>query len=138
VVASGQAVGRTKGAYLSAQFRRLTARCGKKRASVAVGHTILTIAYYLVTRGTVNDDLGVTYFDEGDRAHVERRVASRLEALGYTVHLQRPPAPAPRDVISPQSSLLPAPREWRRRLRSPIVPRVAASERLPASVIGAR
>jgi transposase len=57
-----------------------------------VGHTILTIVYYLLTRGTVCEDLGVTYFDERDRARVERRLVGRLEALGYTVQLQRPAA----------------------------------------------
>jgi transposase len=92
LVEAGQAAGRTKGTYLSAQFRRLTARRGKKRAAVAVGHTILTIAYHLLTRGTVYEDLGVTYFDERDRARVERRLVGRLEALGYTVQLQRPAA----------------------------------------------
>ena len=92
LVEAAQAAGRTKGTYLSAQYRRLTARRGKKRAAVAVGHTILTIAYHLLTRGTNYEDLGVTYFDERDRARVERRLVGRLEALGYTVQLQRPAA----------------------------------------------
>ena len=92
LVEAAQAAGRSKGTYLSAQFRRLTARRGKKRAAVAVGHTILTIVYHLLTRGTTYKDLGVTYFDERDRARVERRLVSRLEALGYTVQLQRPAA----------------------------------------------
>jgi transposase len=92
LVEAGQAAGRTRATYLSAQFRRLTARRGKKRASVAVGHTILIIAYYLLTRDTVYEDLGATYFDERDRARVERRLVSRLQALGYTVQLQRPAA----------------------------------------------
>ena len=38
--------------YLGAQYRRLVARRGKKKAAVAVGHTMLVIAYYLLTRQT--------------------------------------------------------------------------------------
>ena len=89
---AAQAAAHTKGTYLGAQYRRLATRRGKKRAIVAVGHTILVIAYDLLTRGTDDEDLGAAYFDERDRARVERRLVQRLETLGYTVQLQRPAA----------------------------------------------
>ena len=41
LVECAHAAGRTKGTYLSAQYARLARRKGKKRAAVAVGHTIL-------------------------------------------------------------------------------------------------
>jgi transposase len=85
---AAQAAGRKKDSYLSAQFRRLVARRGKKKAVVAVGHTILVIAYWLLTRPDLYHDLGSTYFDEHDRARVERRLVHRLEALGYSVQLK--------------------------------------------------
>jgi transposase len=44
LVEAAQAVGRTKDTYLAAQLRRLSARRGKKKAVVAVGHTLLVIA----------------------------------------------------------------------------------------------
>ncbi len=88
LVEAAQAAGRTKRTYLGAQFRRLAARRGKKKAAVAVGHTILTIVYHLLTEGTSYQDLGVQYFDERDRQRVERRLVHRLEALGYTVALE--------------------------------------------------
>jgi transposase len=87
LVEAAQAAGRTKGTYLAAQYHRLVARRGKKRATVAVGHTILVIAYYLLTRGTTYEDLGMMYFEERERRHVERRLVQRLQRLGYAVTL---------------------------------------------------
>ena len=89
---AAQAAGHTKGTYLGAQYHGLAARRGKKRATVAVGHTILLVAYYLLTRDTDYEDLGATSFDERHCTRVERRLVHRLEALGYTVQLQRPTA----------------------------------------------
>lgn len=88
LVQAAHAAGRKKNTYLAAQYRRLTARRGKKRAAVAVGHSILVIAYHIIRAGTVYDDLGPAYFDERQRALTERRLVQRLEALGYAVTLQ--------------------------------------------------
>ncbi len=66
----------------------MAARRGKKRAAVAVGHSILVIAYHLLTEGTVYQDLGPHYFDERARQATERRLVHRLEALGYKVALE--------------------------------------------------
>ena len=88
LVEAAQAVARTKDTYLAAQLRRLTARRGKKRAVVAVGHTLLVIAYHLLVRGQSYAELGGNYFDEHQRHLVKRRLVRRLEALGYAVHLQ--------------------------------------------------
>jgi transposase len=78
---------RTKKSYLAAHYRRLAARRGSRRAIVAVGHTILTITYHLLTRHSVYQDLGPNYFDERDREGVKRRAVRRLEQLGYQVVL---------------------------------------------------
>jgi transposase len=88
LIEAAQGAGRKKDSYLSAQFHRLVARRGKNKASVAVGHSILVIAYHLLTRPDLYHDLGSTYFDDHDRARVERRLVHRLEALGYTVELK--------------------------------------------------
>ena len=93
LVEAAQAAGRTKGTYLAAQFRRLAARRGKKRAAVAVGHTLLVIVYHLLRDGTTYHDLGPQWFDARDRRAVERRLCQRLEALGYTVTIE-PAEPA--------------------------------------------
>jgi transposase len=88
LVQAAHAAARTKGTYLAAQYRRLAARRGRAKAAVAVAHSILRIAYHVLTQGTDYRDLGGNYFDERDRQGVERRLVHRLEGLGYTVSLQ--------------------------------------------------
>lgn len=94
LVQAAHAAAHSKQSYLAAQYRRLTARRGTKKAAVAVGHSILVIFYHLLTHDCPYVDLGPTYFDQRDpRAH-QRRLVHRLEALGYTVQLT-PLAEAP-------------------------------------------
>jgi transposase len=87
LIEAGWAAGRTKQSYLGEQFRRLCGRLGRKRAVIAVGHSILTIGYALLTRGTTYADLGVDYLTERDQADQRRRAVRALEAMGYDVHL---------------------------------------------------
>ena len=87
LVEAGQAAARKKDTYLSAQYHRLVPRLGKKKAAVALGHSILRTVYYLLRRGTTYADLGPTYFDERNRHSVERRAVRRLEQLSYQVTL---------------------------------------------------
>jgi transposase len=79
---------KTKYTYLAAQYKRIAARRGKKRALIAVGHTILTIVYMMLTRKQPYQDLGAAYFDQREQERVERRLVHRLERLGYEVSLQ--------------------------------------------------
>jgi transposase len=79
---------KTKNTYLAAQYKRIAARRGKKRALIAVGHTILTIVYMMLTRKQPYQDLGAAYFDQREQERVERRLVHRLERLGYEVSLQ--------------------------------------------------
>jgi transposase len=88
LVEAAQAVARTRGTYLAAQYRRLAARRGKQKATVAVGHSLLIIAYHLLACDREYDDLGANYFDERDRRLVQRRLVRRLEDLGYRVSLE--------------------------------------------------
>jgi len=96
LVEAAHAAIRTKGTYLGAQFRRLAARRGAKKASVAVAHSILVAAYHLLQHECAYVDLGSSYFDERDRDQLARRLVQRLQGLGYCVALDLtlPPAPA--------------------------------------------
>lgn len=85
---AAHAVGRSKDNYLSAQYRRLASRPGKKRAAVAVAHSILVIAYHLLKNGTVYTDLGADYFDRRNEQQVQRQLVKRLEQLGYKVTVE--------------------------------------------------
>jgi transposase len=87
LVQAAWAASRTKGTYLSALYRRLSARRGKKRALVAVAHSILTAAYHMACRRETYQELGSTYFDEYKKADVVSRLSRRLEKLGYDVAL---------------------------------------------------
>jgi transposase len=88
LVEAAHAAARTKRSYLAAQFHRLAARRGKKRAAVAVGHSILVIAYYLLRDGVTYEDLGPTYFDQIARDRIAARARRRLEALGFEVTIK--------------------------------------------------
>jgi transposase len=93
LVEAAQSAGHTKQTYLGAQYRRLSARRGAKRAAVAVGHAILVLAYHLLHGGTEYHDLGVNHFDERQRQLVERRLIRRLQQLGLSVTVE-PATPA--------------------------------------------
>src|SRR3990172_278347 len=86
LVQAAKAAGRTQ-TYLGAQYRRIAARRGANRAAVAVAHSIIVIAYYMLKRGEDYRDLGGNYFDDRQHDQVNRRLTRRLEALGYSVQL---------------------------------------------------
>jgi transposase len=87
------AASHTKDTYLAAQYRRLAGRRGKKRALVALGHTILVIIYHLLREQTTYRELGPDYFDRLDTERLTRALVRRLERLGHQVTLQ-PQQPA--------------------------------------------
>jgi transposase len=85
---AGQAAGRSKNTYLGATYRRIAARRGKKRAGIAVGRSILEIAYFVLRDGVAYEELGVNYYDEHKKAAVARNAIKRLERLGYRVAIE--------------------------------------------------
>lgn len=89
-VECAHAAGRSKGTYLSAQYSRLAPRKGKKRAAVAVGHSILEALYFILRDKVPYRDLGPDHFDQINRAHVVRYHIRRLEGLGVHLQLQGP------------------------------------------------
>ena len=93
LVEVANAAARTTNTYLSAQYHRLAARRGRKRALVAVGHTILVIIHRMLSQHQSYEELGSNYFDERNRQQTEKRLVRRLEKLGYQVELQ-PNSPA--------------------------------------------
>jgi transposase len=88
LIEAAHGAARSKKTYLGAQYRRLVARLGKKKAIIAVAHSILVIAYHVLTRREPYRDLGPNYFDEHQRERVEERLVRRLKRLGYTVELK--------------------------------------------------
>jgi transposase len=90
LVQAAHAAARTKSTYLSAQYRRLATRRGKKRAIMAVAHSILVIAYYMIQRQEPYREAGADFFDRLQPEDTARRLVKRLEHLGYHVTLQNP------------------------------------------------
>jgi transposase len=88
LIEAAHGAARTKDTYLSSQHHRLAGRRGKKRALVAVGHSLLVIAYYVLKRHQAYSDLGSNYFEQLHRQRLERNLVRRLEKLGYQVTLQ--------------------------------------------------
>jgi transposase len=86
------AASHTKNTYLSAQFRRLAARKGKKRAIVAVAHTILVIVFHMLKNQQPYSDLGADYFDRRNTDQLKRSLVRRLERLGVPVSIVPTPA----------------------------------------------
>jgi transposase len=93
LVEAAHAAIHSKDSYLSAQYQRLSIRRGGKKATIAVGHTLLVIIYQLLSQDKDYEDLGGNYFDEWDRQAVKKRLVRRLEKLGYEVTLE-PTSPA--------------------------------------------
>ncbi len=89
LVEAAQAAGRSKNTYLSAHYARIRGRRGPGRAAVAVGHSILVIAWHLLSTGEPYDELGGDYFDKRrtSTAH-QRRLVAQLEAMGHKVTLE--------------------------------------------------
>ena len=82
------AASHTKETYLSAQYRQIAKRRGKKRAIIAVAHSILGIVYHLLANGTTYQELGGDYFDRLRPERLRRYYVKRLQNLGYDVDLQ--------------------------------------------------
>jgi transposase len=76
---------RVKGSYLQAQFHRLRARRGAKKAIVAVAASMLTAAWHMLRNGTPWHDLGAAHFDRADAAKTANRLIRRLQQIGYQV-----------------------------------------------------
>ena len=87
LVEAARAASRSRRTYLAAQYHRLAARRGAKRAAVAVAHTILVIAHHILRKGTVYQELGANYFDERDTTAVVRHAVARISRLGFEVTL---------------------------------------------------
>src|SRR5271170_3374693 len=81
------AAARKKASYLHAQFHRLRARRGAKKAIGAVAASILTAAYHMLKNGALYEDLGPDHFDRRAKATQTRRLVARLQNLGYAVQI---------------------------------------------------
>lgn len=82
---------RTKGTYLGSLYHRLAARRGKKRAIIAVAHSLLISFYHMLSNRQPYQDLGADYFDQRSKGIRVDWLLQQLGKLGYTAHLEAVP-----------------------------------------------
>jgi transposase len=82
------AASHTRNTYFAALFRRLAAKRGKKRAILAVAHSILVTIYALLKNQRTYQDLGSDYFDKKNADGLKRYCLRKLEAMGHKVTLE--------------------------------------------------
>jgi transposase len=79
---------RKKNSYYGAQFKRLRARRGPKKAICAVAASMLTAIYHMLKDGTHHQDLGANHFDRRSSEAKARHHVAQLVRLGFRVELQ--------------------------------------------------
>ncbi len=92
LVEAAHAASHCKACYLSDQYHHIAFRRGKKRAAVALGHTLLVIIYHVIADEKEYEELGGDYLDQLDRQGKEKRLIRQLEKLGFQVSVT-PTAP---------------------------------------------
>ena len=95
LVEAAQAAAHTKDTYLRAQYEQIKRRHGHNKAIVAVAHSILVAAYYILRDDVPYQDLGADYFTRrSDPERATRRLIAQLERLGHKVTLESLPKAA--------------------------------------------
>lgn len=87
LVQAAWAAVKVKGGYLQAQFHRLRARRGAKKAIIGVAASMLTAAWHMLRDGTEWHDLGAAHFDRADAQKTANRLIRRLQQIGYSVQV---------------------------------------------------
>jgi len=82
------AASHTKGTYLGVKYRKLASRIGKKKALIALAHTMLVSIYYMIQRKEPYKDLGPNYLDNLHKERTVKNLKKRIEALGLIVELK--------------------------------------------------
>jgi transposase len=80
---------RKKDCYLTALFRRVSAKGGRKKAALAVAHRMLIIAWHIIQDGTVYEELGGNHYDRMHPDRSARRLIKRLEQIGFQVTVKK-------------------------------------------------
>lgn len=82
VVCAHSAV-KNKNSYFHAQFMRISAHRGKKRAYVAVAHSMIIAIYHILKENICFKDLGADYYNQFNKEHKINAYLKKLKALGW-------------------------------------------------------
>lgn len=92
LVQAAWAASHAKDTYLRSQFFRIATRRGKKRALVAVAHTMIVIAWHVLKSQSTYRELGGDFFEKRQTEALQRSLVRRLERMGHHVTLTQPTA----------------------------------------------
>ena len=81
-----------KSSFFYAQYQRLSVRRGKKRAIVAVAHSMLIAVYYMLKNGDMFSDRGADYYNQFNRERKVNALLRKLHLLGWELPLSAPSA----------------------------------------------
>lgn len=90
LVQCANAAVRVKSSFFSAQYQRLSVRRGKKRAVVAVAHSILITIYHMLKDGQLFQDLGANYYNQFNKERKVNALLNKLRQLGWEQHAAIP------------------------------------------------
>ncbi len=99
MVAAAQSAVRSRKTSYYAQYQRLKARRGVKRAILAVAHSMLVSAYYVISRREPYRELGPDYYDQRKPTASARKLTQRLRNLGFDVIITPRADPEPTEAI---------------------------------------
>ena len=74
---------KNKNSYFYAQFQRISAHRGKKRAYVAIAHSMLIAIFHMLKDGTAFQDLGAEYYNQFNQERKINAYLKKLKALGW-------------------------------------------------------
>lgn len=87
LVQAAWAASRTKNTYLGAKYRKMAARMSKKKALIALAHTMLVSIYHMIKKREPYKELGVDYLENLHKERTLKNLKKRIESLGYKVEL---------------------------------------------------
>ena len=93
LVVCAHAAVKNKASYFSAQYNRICAHRGKKRAYLAVAHSILIAIYHILKDGVPFHDLGADYYNQFNKESKIRAYLKKLHALGWSEPTAAPVTP---------------------------------------------
>jgi transposase len=88
LVQAAWAASHTKGSYLQALYHRVAARRGKKRAIIAVAHSIVISGWHMLTKNEPYREPAAATLSEKQKAKAVKRSVKKLKSLGYEVDLK--------------------------------------------------
>ena len=83
LITCAHAAVKDKNSYFYAQFMRISAHRGKKRAYVAVAHSMLIAIYHILNDGVAFNDLGADYYNQFNKERKINAYLKKLKALGW-------------------------------------------------------